>query len=160
MFLSVILNPANYRMLWICRWNQRFRLFINFEKSVIEIFLFLTSCKIVFLISPIHTTFQSVIIKSVDCLLPFSPWDVAVISVVTYHLFASVRDMRTHGHQPFHCGEDLVCLSVPGSGTGAGFGRIDDRPIRLPHPITSENKSQYGVVRRLPLQDYIHLIII
>src|SRR5664279_2874615 len=54
-------------------------------------------------------------------LLPFSPCDVAVISVVPHHLLSPVRDVRTHSRQPFHCGEDLVCLSV--------HGRIDDLPL-------------------------------
>jgi hypothetical protein len=41
------------------------------------------------------------------CLLAFSPRDVAVLSVVTHHLLSPVRDVRTHGGQPFHRRETL-----------------------------------------------------
>src|SRR5450759_3588836 len=66
------------------------------------------------------------------CLLPFSPCDVAVVSVVTYHLLAPIRYVRTHRRQPLHCGEDLACLSV--------LGRIDDSPllIQVLHPLLRE----------------------
>lgn len=40
-------------------------------------------------------------------LLPFSPQDVAVPAVVPDHLLSAVRDMRTHGGEPFLGVEDL-----------------------------------------------------
>jgi hypothetical protein len=48
-------------------------------------------------------------------MLAFSPRDVAVVSVVTHHLLAPVRDMRTHRGQPFQRREALGCLAVLGS---------------------------------------------
>jgi hypothetical protein len=55
-------------------------------------------------------------------------------TVVLHHLLSPVRDVRTHGGQPFHCGEDLVCLSV--------HGRIDDRPflIQILHAFLREGR--------------------
>ena len=40
-------------------------------------------------------------------LLTFSTGDVAVVSIISHHLLAPVRDMGTHRGQPFQCGEDL-----------------------------------------------------
>jgi len=63
------------------------------------------------------------------CFLPFSPCDVAVISLVPHHLFAPIRNVRTHGRKPLHSGKDLVCLSV--------LACIDDRPLlfQIFHPF-------------------------
>jgi len=67
-------------------------------------------------------------------LLAFSPRDVAVVSVVTHHLLVPVRDVRAHGGQPFHCGEDLGCRAV--------LGCINDHPllIQVPHPLLGEGR--------------------
>jgi len=64
--------------------------------------------------------------------LPFSPRDIAVVSVITHHLLAPVRDRGTHGGQPFHRGEALCGLPV--------FGRIDDLSllIQIAHAILRE----------------------
>ena len=45
--------------------------------------------------------------------LPFSSCDVAVITIVPDHLFALVRDVRTHHGQLFQNGEALVCFLSP-----------------------------------------------
>jgi len=48
-----------------------------------------------------------------------------------YNLFASVRDVRTHSRR----------FSVPGSGFGAYFGRIDDQPsgCRILSPLKASS---------------------
>jgi hypothetical protein len=67
-------------------------------------------------------------------LLPFALGDVAVASVITHHLFSSVRDVRTHGGKPFQRREDLGCLAV--------LGCINDRPllIQVLHPLLGEGR--------------------
>jgi len=67
-------------------------------------------------------------------LLAFSSRDVAVVSVVTHHLLAPVRDVRTHRGQPFHRREVLGCLSV--------LGCINDRPhlIQVLHTFQREGR--------------------
>ena len=44
----------------------------------------------------------------------FSPRDVAVITIISDHLLAPVRDMRTHGRQPFQGGEGLTDPAISG----------------------------------------------
>jgi len=65
-------------------------------------------------------------------LLPFPPGDVAV--VITHHLLAPVRDVRTHRGQPFEGGKDFGRLAV--------LGRIDDLPllIQVLHPLLGEGR--------------------
>jgi len=57
-------------------------------------------------------------------------------------MLTPVRDVRTHRGEPFHRREVLGCLSVPGSGSGAGFGCINDRShlIQVLHTLLGEGR--------------------
>ena len=70
-------------------------------------------------------------------LLPFSPRDIAVIAIISDHLFAPVGDMRTHCRQPF---QSLEVLAYP-----AIFCRINDLAflIQILHPFLRERRPGY-----------------
>jgi len=76
------------------------------------------------------------------CLFPSTPRDVAVIAVVSDHLFAAVGDMGTHRRQPVQSREGLLILAVPGSSFGAGFDFIDDRAFlfQIAHAFLGERR--------------------
>ena len=67
-------------------------------------------------------------------LLAFSPRDVAVVSVISHHLLAPVRDVGAHRGQPFQGREVPGCRAVPGC--------INNRPflVEVLHPLLGKGR--------------------
>ena len=66
------------------------------------------------------------------CLLPLTPTDVAVVAIVTNHLFALVGNMRTHGGEPLQRIKGLLVFSILRSEEHLGFiGKVG-------HPLLGE----------------------